>query len=161
VALLAARAPLATLASLLLLTVACGGEEEPLSTTVASAPGPRVVITTNAGEVTVDAEVADSPAERETGLMNRESLPEDAGMLFEFDGDSTGGFWMKDTLIPLSVAFADANGTILRILDMEPCTADPCRIYESGVAYRRALEVNQGAFERWGVTEGDRLTLQG
>jgi uncharacterized membrane protein (UPF0127 family) len=82
-------------------------------------------------------------------------------MLFEFDGDSTGGFWMKDTLIPLSIAFADADGTILRILDMEPCTAEPCRIYDPGVAYRRALEVNQGAFERWGVAEGDRLTLQG
>ncbi|HWB55415.1 MAG TPA: DUF192 domain-containing protein [Gaiellaceae bacterium] len=158
---LAARAPLAVLASLLLLAVACGGEEEHVSTTVASAPGPRVVIATDAGQVTVDVEVADTPAERETGLMDRESLPEDAGMLFEFDGDSTGGFWMKDTLIPLSIAFADADGTILSILDMDPCTADPCRVYDPGVAYRRALEVNRGAFERWGVSEGDRLTLQG
>lgn len=131
-------------------------------TTVASeARGPRVVIDTDAGEVTVDVEVADTPAEREAGLMNRESLARNAGMLFEFDDDYRGGFWMKDTLIPLSIAFADSEGTILRILDMEPCTADPCRIYDPGVAYRRALEVNQGAFERWGVSEGDRLTLQG
>jgi uncharacterized membrane protein (UPF0127 family) len=162
VPLLEARAPLgSSLASLLLLAVACGGGEEPVSTTVASASGPRVVIATDAGEVTVDVEVADTPAERETGLMNRESLPEDAGMLFEFDDDYRGGFWMKDTLIPLSIAFADSDGTILRILDMEPCSADPCQVYDPGVAYRRALEVNQGAFERWGVAEGDRLTLRG
>ena len=160
-ALLAARAPLAALASLLLLAVACGGEEEPVATAVASAPGPRVVIATDAGAVTVDVEIADTPSERETGLMNRESLAEDAGMLFDFGEESRGGFWMKDTLIPLSIAFADADGTILRILDMEPCTADPCQVYDPGVAYRQALEVNQGAFERWGVAEGDRLTLQG
>ncbi len=160
---LAARAPLASsLASFLLLAVACGGGEEPVATTVASpASTPRVVIDTDAGEVTVDVEVADTSAEREAGLMNRESLAQNAGMLFEFDDDHRGGFWMKDTLIPLSIAFADSEGKILRILDMEPCTADPCRVYDSGVAYRRALEVNRGAFERWGVSEGDRLTLQG
>lgn len=130
-------------------------------TTVASAPpGPRVLIDTDAGQVTVDVEVADTPAEREAGLMNRESLAQNAGMLFEFDDDYRGGFWMKDTLIPLSIAFAGSEGPILRILDMEPCTADPCRVYDPGVAYRRALEVNQGAFERWGVSDGDRLTLQ-
>ena len=52
------------------------------------------------------------------------------------------------------------DGTILRILDMEPCEADPCEIYDPGVSYRSALEVNQGAFAQWGVAEGDRLTLE-
>ena len=65
---------------------------------------------------------------------------------------------MKDTLIPLSIAFADADGMIVSILDMEPCETDPCEIYDPGVTYRSALEVNQGAFSRWGVEEGDRLT---
>ena len=79
-------------------------------------------------------EVADTQEEREVGLMNRESLPADAGMIFVFEED-TGGFWMKDTLIPLSIAFAAADGTIVSILDMDPCEADPCEIYDPGVPY--------------------------
>ena len=122
--------------------------------------GPVVVLETAAGEVEVPVEVADSQQEREVGLMNRDSLPADAGMIFLFDEDHAGGFWMKDTLIPLSIAFADADGTILGILDMEPCEADPCDIYDPGVPYRSALEVNQGAFESWGVQTGDRLSLR-
>ena len=122
--------------------------------------GPRVVIETGEGEVAVDVEVADSAGERAVGLMNRESLPEDAGMIFVFPEEHAGGFWMKDTLVPLSIAFADADGRILRILDMEPCEADPCEIYDPGVSYRSALEVNRGAFSDWGVEEGDRLTLE-
>jgi uncharacterized protein len=122
--------------------------------------GPRVLIGTGEGEVAVDVEVADTDDERAVGLMNRESLPDDAGMIFVFPEDHSGGFWMKDTLIPLSIAFADAGGRILRILDMEPCEADPCRIYDPAVSYRSALEVNRGAFSEWGVEEGDRLRLE-
>jgi uncharacterized protein len=136
-----------------LLLAACGGDD-------AGIAGPEVRIETGEDEVAVDVEVADSAEERRIGLMNRESLPEDAGMIFLFPEDSSGGFWMKDTLIPLSIAFADADGRILRILDMEPCRADPCEIYDPGVTYRSALEVNQGAFEEWGVEEGDTLTLE-
>ena len=80
-------------------------------------------------------------------------------MLFVFEEDVDFGFWMKNTLIPLSIAFADAGGEIVRILDMEPCEADPCTAYEPEATYRTALEVNQGAFADWGVAEGDRLTL--
>ncbi len=163
----------------LLATSACGDEESSSPTTtvsgsagISSAPeattttepeetGPAVTIETAAGDqVVVPVEVADSPEEREVGLMNRTSLPEDSGMIFLFDEDSSGGFWMKDTLIPLSIAFAAADGTIVSILDMEPCEADPCEIYDPGVTYRSALEVNKGAFSRWGVAEGDVLTLQ-
>ncbi|MGH3023054.1 MAG: DUF192 domain-containing protein [Gaiellaceae bacterium] len=164
---------LALLAVLVALLVACGGDEESAAPTTSpgttSAPattgeeedaGPRVVIETEAGEVVLDVEVADSAEERQVGLMNRESLPRDAGMIFLFEENSSGGFWMKNTLIPLSIAFADAGGSILRILDMEPCEADPCEIYDPGVFYRSALEVNQGAFERLGVEEGDRLRLE-
>ena len=158
----------------LLLAAACGGgdddepqaggttsvREEAPPTTSLDAAGPRVVIGTDAGEVEVAVEVADDDEERQLGLMNRESLPADAGMLFVFEEESSGGFWMKNTLIPLSIAFADAGGTILRILDMEPCEADPCEIYDPGVFYRNALEVNKGAFDRLGVEEGDRLRLE-
>ena len=163
----------------LLLLAACGGEEDstPPTTTISGGEpptseeqatttepeqsGPVVLLETAGGEeVVVRVEVADTDEERQVGLMNRESLPDQSGMIFLFDEDVSGGFWMKNTLIPLSIAFADANGTIVRILDMEPCEADPCPTYEPGVFYRSALEVNQGAFEDWGVAQGDTLTLQ-
>jgi uncharacterized membrane protein (UPF0127 family) len=67
---------------------------------------------------------------------------------------------MEDTLIPLSIAFADENGRIVSIRDMEPCRADPCPTYPSGRAVTTALEVNQGAFERWGVGVGDHLRVE-
>lgn len=165
--------------ALILGAAACGGGESSSPTTTVSSPatttdtapattsteseesGPTVLIETSAGdEVVVPVEVADTPDEREVGLMNRPSLPEDAGMIFLFEDDTSGGFWMKNTLIPLSIAFADADGTIVSILDMDPCEADPCEIYDPGVSYRSALEVNQGAFGRWGVQVGDRLTLR-
>jgi uncharacterized protein len=163
------------LAVLLVLLVAAGcggGDDEPEArgttsvadrapaTTDGEEEGPRVIIETGTGEVEIAVEVADDDGERQRGLMNRESLPADAGMIFLFEEDSSGGFWMKNTLIPLSIAFADAGGTILRILDMEPCEADPCEIYDPGVFYRSALEVNKGAFDRLGVEEGDRLRLE-
>ncbi len=124
-----------------------------------SAENATLTIQTADGAVEVAVEIADSDAERERGLMDREALPEDAGMLFVFDEDVSFGFWMKNTLIPLSSAFADAEGEIVRILDMEPCEADPCPVYEPGATYRTALEVNKGAFAEWGVAEGDRMTL--
>ena len=142
--------PMRRLALLLLvLLAACGGEE-----------GDKLVIDTGEGDVEVPVEVADSRGERQVGLMNRESLPEDSGMVFLFPEPTTGGFWMKNTLIPLSIAFYGRDGTIVRILDMDPCRADPCPIYEPGVAYTAALEVNQGAFARWGVSEGDVVRLE-
>jgi uncharacterized protein len=176
------------LAALVLLTLflaACGGDGEsagptttiadpgPTSTTPpeteTSAPpttteereGPVVLIQTERGEeVAVAVEIADTQEEREVGLMHREFLPDDAGMIFLFEEETSGGFWMKNTLIPLSIAFVGGDGTILRILDMEPCEADPCDIYDPGVPYESALEVNQGAFSAWGVEEGDLLTLE-
>ena len=145
----------AILSVALLVLPACGGEGDDAP----AAESPAVVIETDERRVRVRVEIADSAAERERGLMGRTSLADDAGMVFLYPDDTTGGFWMKDTLIPLSIAFYDEDGTILRILDMEPCRAEPCEVYEPGVAYRGALEVNQGAFERWGVSEGDDVTL--
>ena len=109
--------------------------------------------------VLVDVEIADSDEERQTGLMNRDSLPEDAGMLFVYFEPMTSGFWMKDTRIPLSIAFIDEEETITEILDMEPCTKDPCPVYTPRSEYVAALEVNQGAFDEWGVDEGDTVRV--
>ena len=113
-----------------------------------------------APNVIVRVEIARTRAEREVGLMNRRSLPARAGMVFLYPEAHRGGYWMKDTLIPLDIAFADARGRILRILTMQPCRRDPCRIYDPNVAYRAALEVNAGSFRRWQVRAGDRITVR-
>jgi uncharacterized membrane protein (UPF0127 family) len=78
--------------------------------------------------------------ERATGLMNRRRAPKD-GMLFVFPSDTSGGFWMKNTLVPLRILFFDAKGKRVRALRMTPCREDPCRIYDPGRRYRFALEL--------------------
>jgi uncharacterized membrane protein (UPF0127 family) len=112
--------------------------------------------------VRVSVEVADSPEERERGLMDRTSLEADAGMVFivaDDDGAVPHRFWMKDTQIPLSIAFWDADGSILAIRDMDPCTAEPCPRYGPPTPYIGALEVNQGFFEEHGIHVGDSIEL--
>jgi uncharacterized protein len=141
------------LALALLALAACGGGGD-------RDAQPRAVIETSDGEVAIDVEVADDDAERERGLMERTELDPDAGMIFVYPNNVTGGFWMKNTLIPLSIAFYAGDGRIVKILDMEPCREDPCPLYDPGVPYRGALEVNQGAFDRWNVAEGDRVRLE-
>lgn len=155
---LAPMRPLA-LALLIALLAGCGGDDD--GATTETAPGATAVITTADGEIELSVEVADDDEERSQGLMFRTSLAEDAGMVFLFPEPTEGSFWMKNTLIPLSIAFFDADGTILRILDMEPCESDPCPLYTPEVAFTGALEVNRGAFERLGVREGDTIELRG
>ena len=125
----------------------------------AALPRATAVLDTGERRVRVTVEVADEPNEWRVGLMHRRSLAPNAGMVFVFPQPIRGGFWMKNTLIPLSIAFYDARGRILRIMVMAPCRADPCRTYDPGVAYKGALEVNRGAFGRWGVERGDRIRL--
>ncbi|MGQ9736074.1 MAG: DUF192 domain-containing protein [Thermaceae bacterium] len=100
-------------------------------------------------------EVADTPERWSRGLMLRKTLGE--GMVFLFPYPTGGGFWMKNTLIPLSIAFFDRQGIILRILDMEPCKKEPCPVYYPGVLYQGALEVNQEWFSRRGIRPKDRV----
>jgi uncharacterized membrane protein (UPF0127 family) len=92
--------------------------------------------------------------------MHRRTLAPKAGMLFTWATATRGGFWMKNTLIPLDIAFVDRSGRIVRILTMTPCRRDPCRVYDPGVGYRSALEVNAGSFRRWNVRVGDRLAVR-
>lgn len=108
------------------------------------------------GSHTFFVELADTGELRARGLMNRENLPEDHGMLFIFDRDQRMSFWMKDTSIPLSIAYISADGTIREIHDMEPFNLNPVR---SSRSVRYALEVNQGAFEKAGIQEGDEVDL--
>jgi uncharacterized membrane protein (UPF0127 family) len=155
-------------AAVAILTTACGygsGERAPErdgspKSSRRPAFGRGTVILDKGREtVLLTVEVAQSPEQRSRGLMYRRSLPPDAGMVFVYFREHTGSFWMKNTLIPLSIAFFDQDGRIKRILDMSPCRRDPCRLYDPGVSYWGALEVNRGAFERWGVEEGDSVRL--
>ena len=157
------RKPFAVLLVAFVLFSACSNEPSS-DDAVQPSPSPTfrkgtAIIETDRGAVMVEIEVADSPELQALGLMHRESLADDAGMLFVFFQESSSSFWMKDTLIPLSIAFFDRDGVILEILDMEPCEEEPCPFYDPGVTYQGALEVNEGAFEEWGVEVGDRIRV--
>lgn len=102
----------------------------------------------------VRAEVADTPAARMRGLMHRQTLARNAGMVFVFDEDGIHCMWMKNTSIPLSVAFLDRGGEIINIADMQPhserahCAARPARY---------ALEMNRGWFAERGIGPGAKV----
>jgi uncharacterized protein len=122
-------------------------------------PTGTLQVTTAAGPVTLWVEVAADGSSRSKGLMDRRRLDPNAGMAFVFESPPTGGFWMKDTLIPLSIAFWDRSGRILKVLDMTPCRRDPCPIYYPGVVYSGAVEANLGWFASHGVRPGDRVVM--
>jgi uncharacterized protein len=105
--------------------------------------------------IKLTVQVADTPKKREKGLMFVEKLPKNEGMLFVYPEKTYDGFWMKNTIIPLSIAFLDLGGKILRILDMEPCYEDDCPTYDPELSYYYALEVNLGWFEKNQIKEGD------
>ncbi len=123
-----------------------------------------VTITTDDASYTLTAEIAETPRQRQRGLMFRTSMPEDAGMMFVFQASQSGGFWMFNTILPLSIAYIDSSGTIVTIRDMEPCagrTQTECSqeaaAYLASAPYRYALEVNQGYFDARDITVGDSV----
>jgi uncharacterized membrane protein (UPF0127 family) len=165
----------------------CGGSPDP-----GSAPGPsssaETVVATvvpaggrtrldGFGEVTVtvvDAEgrtrtlcllLADTDAQRERGLMyvTDPSLGGYDGMLFAFEADSDGGFWMRHTRLPLSIAYLRADGTTVSSADMAPCpdSEATCPIYPAGGRYRYAVEVPQGRLDAVGLSDRSRLSVGG
>ncbi len=99
-------------------------------------------------------EVADSREERSRGLMFRETLPDDRGMLFVFPHDQTLSFWMKNTEIPLSLAYISKDGTIKEIHNLVPHNEQPV---QSSHSVRYALELKRGAFSEAGIVVGDRI----
>jgi uncharacterized membrane protein (UPF0127 family) len=104
----------------------------------------------------VKVEVADTPERWEHGLMGRTSLPPDSGMLFVFPEPGTVGFWMKDTPLPLSIAFIDASGAVLSVQDMQPFSTD---VHSPPAPYRYALEVSQGYFAAHDIPPGARAAI--
>ena len=107
--------------------------------------------------VCIRAEVADTTEKISVGLSRRSSLPQDGGMLFIFDKTVTYPFWMRDTYIPLSIAFISEEGVIVDIQDMDPLSE---RSHYPAQSYRYALEVNQGFFQRNGIGVGSRVEFR-
>ena len=108
-----------------------------------------------AGLYVIDAQVASTPEQRQTGLMLRKEMPQHEGMLFVFEQASVQCFWMKNTLLPLTAAFVADDGTIVNTADMKPETTES---HCSAKPVRYVLEMNQGWFAKKGIRTGSRLT---
>ncbi|MBP6777967.1 MAG: DUF192 domain-containing protein [Piscinibacter sp.] len=129
-----------------------------LGTSATAQTGPQpplpTVRLTAGGMHVIQAEVAQSPQERATGMMFRTEMPANAGMLFVFEYAAPHCFWMSNTLLPLSIAFLADDGTVVNVIEMQPrstsnhCAAQPVRY---------ALEMNQGWFAKRGIKAGSRL----
>ncbi len=120
----------------------------------ALAQGSMPVIDLNAGFHRIEAEVAATDQNRQIGLMNRKTMPAQRGMLFVFNHENTHCMWMRNTFLPLSVAFMDASGTIINIEDMQPQTEDN---HCARRPARYALEMNLGWFAQRGIKPGMKL----
>lgn len=157
---------LALFVASLLLVAGCGAEEgeapdeaSPATTTEKPETAKTTtwnIINSSGERVEVEVEIADDDTERQRGLMGRTELAENAGMLFIYEDEQPRSFWMKDTLIPLSIAYIAADGHIVDIQDMQPLDETS---YPSAEPARYALEVNQGFFTERGIQVGDRLDL--
>ena len=142
-----------------LLAASCGsagGAEGGGQDAASGEPGPVTLegeqVPIRVAGIEIMVEIADDETERARGLMFRESLPRDEGMLFVYESERPLGFWMRNTLIPLDVAYIDAQGRIVDIQTMEP-RDETTRWSASDAQY--ALEMNAGWFEANGVRVGD------
>jgi len=113
------------------------------------------VVELSVGMHRIEAEVAADPERRATGLMHRESMPPSRGMLFVFPLNATHCMWMRNTLLPLSVAFLDEDGRVINIAEMKPKTEDN---HCAARPARYALEMNTGWFARRSIAPGMRIT---
>jgi uncharacterized membrane protein (UPF0127 family) len=120
---------------------------------------PKSTVTFGGTDAVLTVEIADDPHERREGLMGIKELPTDQGMAFVWPGPVDSTFWMKDTLVPLSVAFVGESGHVIDVLDMQPCQTDACPSYGIDEPFVFAIEANLGWFDEHGVGVGDRVEL--
>lgn len=113
---------------------------------------PRVKLSTGMHQIT--AQVAQTPEQRQIGLMFRKEMPQIEGMLFVFEQPNQQCFWMKNTLLPLTAAFVADDGLIVNLADMKPQSTDS---HCSAKPVRYVLEMNQGWFAKKGIKAGSRL----
>ncbi len=108
-----------------------------------------------------NSEIADTPEKQQLGLMNRESLDADKGMLFIFDKEVIHSFWMKNTLIPLDMIWINSNNEIVYIKKYaQPCEAMPCESFNPGKISKYVLEVYGGTVDKKGINVGDKVTIK-
>lgn len=132
-----------------LILVACARDD--------TTPHPyQVTVADDDSSRTVQVEVAATPQQRQQGLMWRQELDPDWGMLFVFPGLSGGGFWMRNTYVPLDIAYIGADGTVQEIRAAKPLDET---VLTPVLPYRYVLEVNQGWFEEHGLGVGSKVTL--
>jgi uncharacterized membrane protein (UPF0127 family) len=117
-------------------------------------PQNLAAVTLQVGMHSIRAQLASTPQQRQIGLMFRQSMPNHEGMLFAFEEPTTQCFWMRNTLIPLSIAFLADDGTVVNLADMKP-QSDESHCSTKPVRY--ALEMNQGWFAKRGVKPGMRI----
>ena len=165
---MSSMAPRLGFLAVLLVAFACGGEPNEASADYAHIipfDTASVRISSARDTTRVIAELAESEEQRTMGLMERQSLAPNAGMLFLYatTQPDSSAFWMFRTRIPLDIAFVDSAGTIRSIQTMQPCQstlAQGCPAYPAGAGFRGALEVNAGYFGQHGIRVGDHLFLQ-
>ena len=155
------------LAALAAVLAACGSADADVRGTDVGATGEQAaetrtgavaqameLVPLRVGGIEIQVEIADDADERQRGLMYRESLEENQGMLFVYPEQRILGFWMRNTLIPLDIAYIDREGRIVDIQQMEPQTTET---HDSAAPAMYALEMNQGWFEANGIRIGDLI----
>lgn len=110
-------------------------------------------------KLALSVQIAATAVAQEIGLMNVKSMPAADGMAFTWTTPTDTPFWMQDTLIPLDIVFWDAAGTVVTVLTMVPCTANPCHLYYPTANYVGAVEMNAGLANQYGVAPGDTVQL--
>ena len=174
------RAVIAGLVLLALVVVVGRGGSRPRDPYLASQPAPtttrqpatarslpgfgeaRVIVSTTDGSRTLCVAVADTEAQRQQGLMGRHDLGGYDAMVFRFPSDSSVRFFMRDTPLPLSIAWYDSAGAFVSSTDMDPCpTRDGCPTYGAAGPYRVAFEVPKGALAGAGLGSGSRVSVGG
>ena len=149
-------------AAYLLLAVCAGCTARGSAPVPASPTVAQTVTVAFAGAPPLEVEVASTPQQRERGLMSRRELPAGTGMLFLFPAASTGGFWMKNTLVPLSIAYVDRD-RVVSTAEMVPCppAATHCPTYPAAGPYTVAVEAPAGFFPSHGIGPGATMTVAG
>lgn len=136
----------AILLALMIVLISCTAEQNPAHSM-------------QIGDTKINLEIAITPAEQAKGLMYREHMDENSGMLFIFEKEEKHSFWMKNTLIPLDMIFLDSNKKIVDVMTAEPCEKDPCKSYMPKAEAKYVLEVNAGFAQKHDIQIGEEAEL--
>lgn len=105
-------------------------------------------------------EIARTSEEQQKGLMNRETMDLNQGMVFVFSKSDIHNFWMKNTLIPLDMIWVDDQNQVVRVVTAQPCTQDPCKIYKPATLAKYVIEINAWVAEKYEIREWSMVTFR-